>query len=210
MKYVNTSIKTANLNTTYPIITSVEISGMDNSIAASGYPMATDATNLLPNRVADNDMKRANKLASAPSGSGHDCFLKGIVVQMDVTFSEKAWPEAQRYHWFDFVSSMSTMHMLPKMDIKYIEYTDPEIIKRFEELVAAYNEEPTKENWLRMIYSYPSGLLLTARITTNYMQLKAIYHQRRNHRLPEWQEFCDWVEGLPHSKFITGKTEEYK
>lgn len=208
MKYVDTSIKTANLNITYPVITRVETSGMGNSIVASGYPMATDAIDLLPHRVAGNDVKRANKLASAPSGSGHDCFLKGIIVQMDVTFSEKAWPEAQRYHWFDFVSSMSTMHMLPKMSIKYIEYTDPVIINRFEELVAAYNSNPTKEKWLRMIYSYPSGLLLTARITTNYMQLKTIYHQRRTHRLPEWQEFCDWVEAFPHSEFITGKTEE--
>ena len=208
MRYIKTSAKTPKTDTTYPIITSVEVSGMENSIAASGYPMTTDVHDLLSQRIAGNDIKRANKLASAPSGSGHDCFLKGIVVQMDVTFSEKAWPEAQRYHWFDIVSSMSTMHMLPKMNTKYIEYTDPEIIKRFEELVAAYNEEPTRENWLRMIYSYPSGLLLTARITTNYMQLKTIYHQRRNHRLPEWQEFCDWIKALPHAEFITGKTEE--
>ena len=123
MRYIETSAKTPKTDTTYPIITSVEVSGMENSIAASGYPMATDALNLIPHRSDSKDLKRANKLASAPSGSGHDCFLKGIVVQMDVTFSEKAWPEAQRYHWFDIVSSMSTMHMLPKMNIKYIEYT---------------------------------------------------------------------------------------
>ena len=207
MKHRDTNVKTANLYKGYPIVTNAEIFGLDNSIAASGYPMVTNALSLVPILVDNKDLKRADKLASAPSGSGHDCFLKGIVVQIDVTFSEKAWPEAQRYHWFDFVSSMSTMHMLPKMSLKYIEYTDPEIIKRFEELVAAYNEEPTRENWLRMIYSYPSGLLLTARITTNYMQLKTIYHQRRNHRLPEWQEFCDWIEGLPCSRFITGKAE---
>jgi hypothetical protein len=34
-------------------------------------------------------------------------------------------------------------------------------------------------------------------MTTNYQQLKTIYQQRRNHRLPEWQVFCDWVETLP-------------
>lgn len=44
---------------------------------------------------------------------------------------------------------------------------------------------------------YPSGLLLTARITTNYLQLKSIYAQRKTHRLPEWKQFCMWVEGLP-------------
>jgi hypothetical protein len=41
-------------------------------------------------------------------------------------------------------------------------------------------------------------------MTTNYRQLKTIYHQRKNHRLPEWLDFCDWVRGLPYSYFITG------
>lgn len=36
------------------------------------------------------------------------------------------------------------------------------------------------------------------------MQLRQIYHQRRNHELPDWQEFCDWIETLPHSEWITG------
>jgi len=48
-------------------------------------------------------------------------------------------------------------------------------------------------------------LELTARMTTNYRQLKTIYAQRRNHLLPDWQMFCDWIETLPYSELITGK-----
>ena len=43
-----------------------------------------------------------------------------------------------------------------------------------------------------------------ARLTTNYRSLKTIYSQRKNHRLPEWREFCEWIETLPYSEFITG------
>jgi hypothetical protein len=60
-----------------------------------------------------------------------------------------------------------------------------------------YNEDPTADNYLNLLYNIPVGFRLTAGMTTNYRQLKTIYQQRRNHRLPEWQEFCDWVETLP-------------
>ena len=53
-----------------------------------------------------------------------------------------------------------------------------------------------------------SGFELAARMTTNYLELKTIYRQRRNHRLPDWHMFCDWVESLPDSHLITGKNKE--
>ena len=186
-------------NTDYRIIDNTFVYGLEESIVASGYPMK-DTINPELRVLRPSDKKRASKLGSAPRGSGHDCFLKGIVVQMDLTFTKQAWPEAQRYTWLNFVSSMSAMHMLSKMDVRFIGYTDEVIAQRFLDLVKAYNKNPNEENWLRMIYSYPSGLLLTARMTTNYLQLKTIYAQRKTHRLPEWHKFCEWVEGLPMVK----------
>jgi hypothetical protein len=59
-------------------------------------------------------------------------------------------------------------------------------------------QEIAKTKYLEILYSNPCGMYLTARMTTNYQQLKTIYQQRRHHRLPEWQEFCDWCETLPH------------
>lgn len=180
----------------YHIIDNTCVYGLEESVVASGYPMATHI-NPKMNKVTEKDAKRALKLGSALAGSGHDCFLKGIIAQFDLTFTEKAWPEAERYHFFEFVSSMSTMHMLSKMDIRYISYTDKRIADIFLEIVKDYVKNPSEDNWLKMIYSYPSGLLLTARITTNYLQLKTIYAQRKTHRLPEWKQFCMWIEGLP-------------
>lgn len=51
------------------------------------------------NECDKNFRDRQIKLANAPAGSGHDCFLKGIVVQFDLSFTNKAWVEAERYHF---------------------------------------------------------------------------------------------------------------
>lgn len=148
-------------------------------------------------------INRSKKLGKAPLGSGHDNYLNGIVAQFDLTFTVKAWTEAERYHFFDFVSSQSTMHRLQKMDVSEscIEYVDSRVIDVVEELVRKYNENPNLENRLKMLYSCPTGLKLTARMTTNYRQLKTIYHQRKNHTLPEWRRFCQQlVDDFPMFK----------
>ena len=55
--------------------------------------------------IVVEDREKIAKLATAEKGAGHDQFLTGIVVQFDLTFTNKVWPEAERYHFFDFVSS---------------------------------------------------------------------------------------------------------
>ena len=96
------------------------------------------------------------------------------------------------------------MHRITKFDLDkaYIDYVDPRIIQIMKEKVADYNREPTSEKYLEILYSNPCGFKLTARMTTNYRQLKTIYNQRKNHRLPEWVEFCKWIETLPYFKDI--------
>lgn len=191
-------------------ITNVNIYGLEESISASGYPMqawVSDKMHRKPNIKGEGDkldsnFVRATRLGSAPAGSGHDNFLKGIIVQFDIDFTKQVWSEAQRYHWFDIVSSCSTMHKLKEfaLDKAYIKYVDPLIVEQMKTLQKIYNEHPTEENFLRLIYSNPVGMKLTARITTNYLQLKTMYFQRANHRLPEWRFFCGWIEQLPQSK----------
>jgi hypothetical protein len=183
------------------IVKNWKVFGLEDSVRASKYPMAVDVDD-----VTFGITDTVRNLASAPKGSGHDQFLTGIVVQFDLTFSTKAWVEAERYHFFDFVSSQSTMHRITRLDpAKHCnEYVDHRTIAILREKIDAYNANPCIENYLYVLYNIPTGFRLTARMTTNYRQLKTIYSQRKNHRLPEWREFCKWVEGLPHSYFITG------
>lgn len=187
------------------IICNEKVYGLQESMIASGYPMETAITDI--NCAAtEKDIARASKLSNTPAGSGHDNWLNGIIVQFDLTFTVKAWTEAERYHFLDFVSSQSTMHKIVCFDLdrSYIEYVDPRIVDIMKEKVEVYNRTKSPEDYLRILYSNPCGFKLTARMTTNYRQLKTIYPQRKNHRLIEWQLFCKWIETLPHSEFITG------
>lgn len=189
-------------------IKNVQIYGLEESIRASKFPMAVDT-----DKCTSEITERTISLGSVATGTGHDNFLKGIIVQFDWTFTPKCSVEVERYHFIDFVSSQSTMHRITKFDLDkaYIEYVDKVIINRMKCLVERYNamtkeqqnSDEGKELYLKILYSNPCGMLLTARMTTNYQQLKTIYQQRRHHRLPEWQWFCDWCETLPHFLELT-------
>ena len=185
-------------------IDNVNVYGLFESIKASKYPMAVNTDD-----CHSTITEQTKKLAGCATGTGHDQFLTGIIVQFDLTFSIKAWVEAERYHFFDFVSSQSTMHRIAKFDIasQCNEYVSEETIRQVERLVSYYKVDPSPERYLRLLYNVPVGFCLTARMTTNYRQLKTIYQQRKVHRLPEWREFCRWVETLPYSELITGKDE---
>lgn len=189
-------------------IKNVQIYGLEESIRASKFPMAVDT-----DKCTSEITERTISLGSVATGTGHDNFLKGIIVQFDWTFTPKCSVEVERYHFIDFVSSQSTMHRITKFDLDkaYIEYVDKVMINRMKGLVERYNamtkeqqnSDEGKELYLKILYSNPCGMFLTARMTTNYQQLKTIYQQRRYHRLPEWQWFCDWCETLPHFLELT-------
>jgi hypothetical protein len=201
------------------IVSNAKVYGLEESIRRAKFPKITNTDGL------SSDLTPGIKsLAQADRGSGHDCWLKGVVVQFDLTFTNKAWVEAERYHWFDIVSSQSTMHRITKFDLDnaYISYVDGRIVDIMKEKVNEYNalcgdhlpastaeldalDAAKKEKYLEILYSNPAGFKLTAGITTNYLQLKTIYAQRRTHRLPEWRLFCEWIKTLPNSELITGE-----
>lgn len=181
------------------LISNVKVYGVEDSIRASKYPMAVDIES-----CTDKITPTVLKLGSCDTGTGHDNFLKGCIVQFDLSFTIKAWTEAERYHFLEFVSSQSTMHRITKFEVskQCISYVRPKAIENLEECIADYNADPTPEKYLEVLYNVPVGFQLTARMSTNYQQLKTIYHQRKNHRLHEWKEFCAWCETLPHFKEI--------
>lgn len=189
------------------LVSNVKIYDLEESVIASGYPMKTKIEE--QNVPTIKDYERGDRLADNPAGSGHNNFLSGVLVSFDLTASVKMWTEAERYHFLQLVSSQSTMHRLTKMDLNnaFVSYTDPMIIERLKVLQKEYEENPTRETYLRLLYSCPTGIKLTCRVTTNYLQLKTIYQQRRNHRLPEWREFCAWIETLPYAHWIVWKEE---
>lgn len=193
------------------IINNVKVYGLEESIKRAKYPMSVDVDKL------NSDLTPGiQALANSKKGEGHDQWLTGVVVQFDLTFTVKAWVEIERYHFLDFVSSQSTMHRITKFDLDkaYIDYVDYRIVEIMKEKVERYNRlvalkpevdlpeynQEIKDAYLEILYSNPCGFRLTAGLSTNYRQLKTIYSQRKNHRLPEWREVCAWIETLPMFK----------
>lgn len=189
------------------------------SIVASGYPMFSDYDvenvksdvetvrhNLsFPERkfFGNKHILRAIKLANTPSGSGHASFLKGVLVSSDVQMTLKVMKEFQRYVFAQIISSTSTMHRITKFNLEKCcdRFTDPRILDIVKELVEVYNENPTSENFERIVSNIPTGLELTFRFTTNYLSLRNMYHQRKDHRLEEWnKDFSTWIKSLPLAK----------
>lgn len=197
------------------VITNYNVYDLAETLIASGYAMIEDynedtiltgvqevLSELNEEQLTEENRhyKRALKLTKAPLNSGHVSFAKGIIVNMDVTFTNKAWIEFQRYHFADIITGMSTMHRISKFDLQeaFNEYTDELIIHRLKELQEQYNASQSKEDYLKLLYSTPAGLKMTGRVTTNYLQLMNMWSQRHNHRLPEWRQFCEeLIEKLP-------------
>lgn len=199
-----------------PSVTNTEVFGLERAIRTAKYPKSVDIESLNSELTPG-----IQNCASCPTGEGHDNFLKGIIVQMDLTLSQNAWMEAERYHWLDFVSSQSKMHKLPQFDLKKQcnKYVDPRIIEIEQEHIDRYNHMirtnqlkrgyysrgEVEEARLTMLYNCPMGFELTAGMTTNYLQLKTIYQQRKTHALPDWHEVIAWIESLPRFLELTQK-----
>ena len=188
-------------------ITNIHVYNLEEAIKASKYPMSVDV-NTLNSEITPT----VKKLAHQPRGSAHDNFLHGILVSFDLTCSNKMWIEFERYHFADIVSGQSTMHRITKMLYDYNspfnEYVTDDIKHIVKELAVSYELDPTPEKYLTLLYNIPSGIELTDHIVTNYGQLKTMWYQRHNHRLPEWRRFCEWILGLKEFKTLTGIKEE--
>ena len=197
-------------------VDNVRIYGIEESIIASGYPMQTETFNMNEINLKDKDLKRAMHLGNAVAGSGHDCFAKGITVLFDLQVPEYIWRQLDRYHFIDYVSSQSKMHRILKMDIdkacnKYVTETSINLLNYLIEEYNKINNDTdfkvklrngevvtSKEDVFNMIIANtPSGIMLTARMTTNYLQLKSIVNQRSNHKMQEWRLLCDYFKTLP-------------
>ena len=118
-------------------------------------------------------------------------------------------------------NSTSTMHKLAStpitmecfetddMDIQNLAIDDSEAnirhelemtINFLEQLRLKYNETKDKRYWKELVRWLPNGWLQTRTWTANYEVLRNIYHQRKDHKLTEWHQFCEWIEALPYAK----------
>ena len=171
-----------------------------------------NAMRITPAQITDEEFKasmpRAIMLANSPSGSGHQTFLSGIRVSFDIKYPNYISPELQRYHWIDIVSSSSKMHRLSSMDMDtcFNKYVTDESKEQMKRLVKKFNDTKSYEDFMVMLSNCPQGIELFMRVSTNYLQLRTLYRQRKTHKLKEdYGAVCEFIEKLPYAnEFIIG------
>lgn len=171
--------------------------------------------------IGPNDLALAQRMIKA--GSSDRKFLRQIMVSVDITAPLYWYKQFDTYKVATVANSTSTMHKLAStpITIDCFETDDMEnviiensieptfivtsgyafntFINWLEELRQRYNETKNKRYWKELIRLLPESWLQTRTVTMNYQVLRNIYSQRKNHRLTEWHQFCDWIKTLPYS-----------
>ena len=183
--------------------------------------------------VGEKDMKLAKRLIKA--GSPDRKFMRMIHVQADVTAPLYWWKEYDTYKVGTVANSCSTMHTIHKKEFTIDDFSHEHLSERsmsfLQNLIEEINRNRIlyvkgfkgvpgdndydvkpfdKAYWWQMIQLLPSSFNQMRTIDLDYETLYSIYHQRRNHKLDEWVEFCKWIETLPYMKEFLELDEQSK
>ena len=167
-------------------------------------------------QIGKADMKLCKNLIKA--GSSDRKFMRMIHVQADVTAPLYFWKEFSTYKVGTTANSCSTMHTLHKRDLTIDDFSHEHLVSTsldcLNETIKTINttrqyfvDMKLKEDWWQMIQLLPSSFNQMRTIDLDYETLFSIYHQRKNHKLDEWREFCRWIETLPYMKEFLGLDE---
>ena len=163
--------------------------------------------------LGKNDYDLMKRLTLA--GTEHSKFLRMLPVMMDITAPLYWWKEFDTYKVGTVANSCSTMHKIADkeftLDDFSVENLYEDVIDRpFREIIDCLNffrglyiQNNDKDDWWQMIQLLPSSYNQKRTVFLNYEVLANMYHQRKGHKLDEWHDFCNMIEKLPYSEFIT-------
>lgn len=163
--------------------------------------------------IGNKDMKLCKSLIKA--GSSGRKFLRMIHVQVNVRAPLYFWKEADQYKIGTTTNSCSTMHTLHKRELTLDDFSHEHLtgdgISSLESTIGQINfarqafiETKDTSYWQEMIQLLPSSFDQMRTWDLDYETLLSIYFQRRNHKLTEWKQFCQWIERLPYmNEFIS-------
>lgn len=171
------------------------------------------------------DLDLAQRLIKA--GPEHRKFLRQIFVSAYISLPLSIWKQLDTYKIGTVANSTSTMHKIQSkpltresFEIEQIPYDEQEemeqrdgiycagelddlfdgTIQTCEDLRRAFNQTKDKRYWRKLIELLPESYLQAREYTLNYEVLRSIVHQRKGHKLGEWQKFIHWVHTLPYAE----------
>lgn len=182
--------------------------------------------------IGDNDMELMHRLCAA--GTDHRKFMRMLTVSCDITAPLYWWKEFDTYKVGTVANSCSTMHKIHAKEFTIDDFSHEHLIEESDDFEVgvwwgtdgvnriepkdiletiieslnacreAYVKTKDKKYWWQMIQLLPSSYNQKRTVMMNYEVLTNIYNSRKNHKLDEWHDFCDWIKTLPYSDFITG------
>ena len=196
-----------------------DIERTDTNIAAYGTKL--DRYDFV---IGQNDLSLCLKLIKA--GSEHRKFLRMIHVQMDVTAPLYWWKEADTHKVGTTTNSCSTMHKIAAKEFTLDDFSHEHLIDDQDDFenengqISSYKdflyydvldvlntarrqylETKDKKYWWQMIQLLPSSYNQRRTWDMSMETLLSILHQRKNHKLDEWNEFRDiCLEQVPYLK----------
>lgn len=177
--------------------------------------------------LGDADHNLMQRLAKA--GTEHRKYMRMMPVYVRITAPLYWWKEADTYKVGTVANSCSTMHKIQAKEFTMDDFSVEhlETIARFDDdnephqpymsiksvidclnaCRKTYLETKSSIDWWQMIQLLPSSYNQTRNVMLNYEVLCDIYKQRKNHKLDEWREFCQWIENLPYSELIIASNQ---
>lgn len=170
--------------------------------------------------IGPNDLRLMQNLSRA--GNDHGKFLRMINVTVDITAPLYWWKEFDTYKVGTVANSCSTMHKIQAKEFTMDDFscehlkttvidggihsgclgTLEKVVDVLNHMRVQYLTTKNKFYWWQMIQLLPSSYNQKRTAQLNYQVLKSMYHARKNHKLDEWHNFCDWCESLPYFKEI--------
>jgi hypothetical protein len=158
-----------------------------------------------------NDLHLTVSLAKG--GPVHAKYRRMITVYCDITAPLYWWKEFDTYKVGTVANSCSTMHRIHATPLTRNNFAHEHLnafnLNILDTIIHNLNYarqqfidsgKTDKEAWWQMIQMLPSSYLQRRTVMMNYEVLANIYLWRKQHKLDEWREFCDWIEQLPYAK----------
>lgn len=171
--------------------------------------------------LGSNDFDLMMRLSRA--GTDHRKFMRMIVVYVDITAPMYWLIEFDTYKVGTVSNSTSKMHRLTYKPFEISDFSFEHLIcnkseaffgsdkvkslvDNLNQLRNYYLETKDKHYWYSILQLLPCSYNQKCTVMLNYEVLANIYKSRKGHKLDEWKEFCEWIESLPYSELITGKS----
>lgn len=182
--------------------------------------------------IGDNDFDLMKRLRAA--GTDHRKFLRMIPIYVDITCPLYFEKEFSTYKIGTVTNSCSTMHKIAAKEFTLEDFSHEHLddgyascevnggdhfyplssldvlkitIDALNYWRRRYLATKNKEDWWQMIQLLPSSYNQRRTVFLNYEVLANMYKSRKNHKLDEWRDLCNWIESLPCSELITGKVK---